>query len=60
MLIRDSLILIGVGGLFLVIGILMYTWGKREEDSYYGEIAKRPEIPANLWNTGRRASNPAP
>ncbi len=42
MLIRDSLILIGVGGLFLVIGILMYTWGKREEDSYYGEIAKRP------------------
>ncbi len=42
MLIRDSLILIGVGGLFLVIGILMYTWGKREEDSYYSEVAKRP------------------
>jgi len=42
MLIRDSLILIGVGGLFLVIGILMYTWGKREEDSYYREVAKRP------------------
>ncbi len=42
MLIRDSSILIGVGGLFLVIGILMYTWGKREEDSYYSEVAKRP------------------
>jgi len=42
MLIRDCLILIGVGGLFLVIGILMYTWGKREEERYYGELAKRP------------------
>lgn len=42
MLIRDCLILIGVGGLFLVIGILMYTWGKREEESYYRELAKRP------------------
>lgn len=42
MLIRDCLILIGVGGLFLVIGILMYTWGKREEERYYSEVAKRP------------------
>jgi len=42
MLIRDCLILIGVGGLFLVIGILMYTWGKREEESYYKELSKRP------------------
>ncbi len=42
MLIRDSLILAGIGGLLLVIGILLYTWGKREEDSYYSEIAKRP------------------
>jgi hypothetical protein len=38
----DCLILIGAGGLFLVIGILTYAWGKREEESYYGEIAKRP------------------
>ncbi len=42
MLVRDCLILIGAGGLFLVIGILAYTWGKREEESYYGKIAKRP------------------
>lgn len=42
MLIRDCLILIGVGSLFLVIGILMYTWGKREEESYYRELSKRP------------------
>ena len=42
MLIRDCLILIGVGGLFLVIGILMYIWGKREEESYYRELSKRP------------------
>jgi len=41
MLIRDCLVLIGAGGLFLLIGILTYAWGKREEESYYGEIAKR-------------------
>ena len=42
MSVLDSLILIGAGGLFLVIGILTYTWGKREEEGYYSEIAKRP------------------
>ena len=38
----DCLVLIGAGGLFLLIGILAYAWGKREEESYYREIAKRP------------------
>ena len=42
MSVLDCLILIGVGGLFLVIGILAYTWGKREEESYYSALAKRP------------------
>ncbi len=42
MLVRDSLILIGAGGLFLIIGILVYVWGKREEERYYSEVAKRP------------------
>lgn len=42
MSVLDSLILVGAGGLFLVIGIIVYTWGKREEDRYYGELAKRP------------------
>ncbi len=42
MLIRDCLILIGAGGLFLIIGILVYVWGKREEERYYSTLAKRP------------------
>ncbi|MBA7476071.1 MAG: hypothetical protein GH158_05925 [Dehalococcoidia bacterium] len=42
MLVGDSLILIGAGGLFLIIGILVYVWGKREEERYYNEVAKRP------------------
>ena len=42
MLVRDSLILIGAGGLFLIIGMLVYVWGKREEERYYSEVAKRP------------------
>lgn len=41
MLIRDCLVLIGIGGLFLVIGILAYIWGKREEESYYRTLAER-------------------
>ncbi len=42
MLVRDCLVLIGAGGLFLIIGILVYVWGKREEERYYSEVAKRP------------------
>ena len=42
MSVLDCLILIAAGGLFLIIGILTYTWGKREEESYYSELAKRP------------------
>ncbi|HET6477569.1 MAG TPA: hypothetical protein VFF92_00655 [Dehalococcoidales bacterium] len=42
MLVRDCLILIGAGGLFLVIGILVYIWGKQEEERYYSTLAKRP------------------
>lgn len=42
MSVLDCQILIGAGGLFLVIGILVFVWGKREEDRYYSELAKRP------------------
>ena len=42
MSVLDCLILIGAGGLFLVIGILVFVWGKREEERYYSELAKRP------------------
>ncbi|HUU64946.1 MAG TPA: hypothetical protein VMW37_02450 [Dehalococcoidales bacterium] len=42
MLYRDCLILMGVGGLFIIIGLAIIIWGKREEKGYYNALAKRP------------------
>ena len=42
MLYRDCFILMGVGGLFIVLGLLTVFWGKREEKSYYEALSKRP------------------
>lgn len=42
MLYRDCLALIGIGGLFIIIGLATIIWGKREEKGYYNTLAKRP------------------
>jgi hypothetical protein len=42
MLAQDSFMLMGVGGLFLIIGLALIIWGKREEKGYYNALAKRP------------------
>ena len=42
MLYRDCFILMGIGGLFIIIGLATIIWGKREEKSYYNALAKRP------------------
>ena len=42
MLYRDCLILMGVGGLFIIIGLAIIIWGKREEKGYYNALSKRP------------------
>ena len=42
MLYRDCLILMGVGGLFIIIGLAIIIWGKREEKDYYNALSKRP------------------
>jgi len=35
-------ILMGVGGLFLVLGLATVLWGEREEKNYYNSISTRP------------------
>ncbi len=35
----DYLILMGVGGFFLVLGIVLITWGRGEEKGYYDATA---------------------
>ena len=38
---EDWLILVAVGGLFLVLGLVAIVWGKREEKNYFDSISTR-------------------
>jgi hypothetical protein len=38
----DFLVLMGVGGLFIILGLAAIIWGKREEKSYYNSLSTRP------------------
>jgi len=40
----DWLILVGMGGLFLILGIALVVWGKREESGYYNSLSTRPDV----------------
>jgi len=40
----DSWIVIGLGVLFVVMGILAFIWGCREMDSYYRAISQRRDV----------------
>jgi len=43
---NDWLILIGIGGLFILLGIVSIIWGRREEKSYYDSLSssRRPDV----------------
>ena len=38
---QNDFILMGVGGLFIILGLLTVIWGKREEKSYYKALSAR-------------------
>ncbi len=40
----DWLILIGLGGLFLVLGIALLAGGRREEKDYYDSLSTRSDM----------------
>ena len=40
----DSSILLGVGGLFIILGLAAMLWGKREEKTYYNALSTRPDL----------------
>ena len=40
----DYLILVGMGGLFIIIGLLILFLGRGEEKGYYDSIAARPDV----------------
>jgi len=42
MLYQGFFILMGVGGLFIILGLATVLWGEREEKNYYNSISTRP------------------
>jgi len=40
----DWLILMGMGGLFILLGVAGIIWGRREEKSYYDSLSARPDL----------------
>jgi hypothetical protein len=40
----DSWIAIGLGGLFIVLGIATFFWGRRETTAYYEAISQRRDV----------------
>ena len=41
---RDCFILMGIGGLFILLGLATIIWGGREEKGYYDSISSRSDV----------------
>ena len=41
---HDWFILMGMGGLFILLGLAAIIWGKTEEKSYYDSLSTRPDV----------------
>lgn len=50
----DILILIGLGGLFVLLGVAAIFWGRGEEKSYYNAIATRRDVREYMEHTPER------
>lgn len=44
MISHDLIIMIIIGGAFLVLGIIAIIWSKREEGAYYGSVSERLDV----------------
>lgn len=40
----DYAVFLIMGGAFIVVGIIMYIWGSREEARYYNSLYTRPDV----------------
>ena len=50
----DSYILMGVGGFFILLGLVVLLWGRREEKTYYNSIHTRADLREFLEHTPER------
>ncbi len=51
---RDCFILMGVGGLFILLGLGATIWGKGEEKSYYDSLSTRLDMREYLEHQPQR------
>ena len=54
MLYRDCFIMMGLGGLFIILGLGAIFWGKREARGYYDSLATRTDVREFLEHTPYR------
>ena len=50
----DWFILIGMGGLFILLGLAAFIRGKKEEKGYYNAISTRPDVREFLEHEPKR------
>jgi hypothetical protein len=41
---QDLFVLMGMGGLFILLGIVAIIWGRNEEKSYYNSLSTRTDV----------------
>ena len=56
---QDWFILMGMGGLFILLGIAAFIWGKIEENSYYKAISTRSDVREYLEHSPLRPESGA-
>jgi hypothetical protein len=57
---RDSFILMGAGGFFIILGLAALLWGRREEKGYYDAMAARPDVREYLEHSPERPEPGSP
>ena len=46
----DWFVLMGMGGLFILLGLAAIIWGRREEKGYYNSLSTHTDIREFLFN----------
>ena len=54
MVYRDLIIMIIIGGIFVILGIIGIIWGRKEEGAYYGSVSERIDVREFLDRTPGR------
>ncbi len=50
----DSLIIMGMGGLFILLGLVAIFWDRGEQESYYNAISSRADVREYMEHSPKR------